>query len=291
MISKFNVSKLYFLLIVFTFFGCKEQLFDSPLSELDSSATPVPAPVTAPVTPPTIKWYLDTAAVPLPVSDGMPINPSYKNGNKTATIVVLGSSTAMGKGASAKKYSWVELMKAQLKKDNKTVNVVNLGEGGFTTYHIMPNGNKVKNRPNPDTKRNITKALSHKPFLVIINLPTNDVDKGYTDNEVLNNFARVRYMLDSAKVNYIATGTQPRNFTEKKQRTRLRTLNDKMVNLDPVHVVNVLRKLSNEDFSIKKHFAFTDGIHTNDKGHSIINSYIFNSTEFRHILGYTAINP
>lgn len=288
MVLKFNVSKLYLLLIVLTFFGCKEQLFDNPVSETDSSAT-TPIPVTQAPVP--VKWYLDTAAVVLPVSDGLPVDPSFKKGNKTATIVVLGSSTAMGKGASAKKYSWVELMKAQLKKDKKNVEVINLGEGGFTTYQIMQTGNRVKNRPNPDTKRNITKALSYNPFLVIVNVPTNDVDKGYTDKEIINNFARLRFMLDSANVSYISTGTQPRDFKDKKQRTRLRTLNDKMVDLDRAHVVDVLRKLSNEDFSIKKYFSFTDAIHTNDKGHSVINGYIFNSTVFRHMLGYSAINP
>jgi acyl-CoA thioesterase-1 len=284
----FNAFKLYLLLIVVAFFGCKKNVFEGQNLQLDSATTPatIPAAVL-----PEIKWYNDTTSVVLPISDGLPINPAYKKGNETATIVILGSSTAEGKGASQKKYSWVELLTAQLKKDKKVVKVVNLGKANFTTYHIMPTGNKVANRPTPDVLRNVTKALSYKPFLVIVNLPTNDIDKKYTDTEILANFTKFRKAFEKAKVDFIVTGTQPRNFTDSLQRQRLNTLNTKIVNGAPVRVANVLNKLSNQDYSIKKYFAFTDGIHPNDLGHRAINGYIFNTVLFKQLLGYKAVNP
>lgn len=288
---KLNLSatRLSLLLLAFTFFGCKEQLFDSPAQTVPATEVASPAPVTS--TKPAVAWYDDVSDVVLPVSDKKPVDPSYKRGNATPTIVILGSSSAAGKGASTKSKAWVELMKAQLKKDNKIVNVVNLSEGGFTTYHIMPNGNKVANRPSPNTSKNITKALSYKPFLIIINLPTNDIDKKYTDKEILNNYAKLRSLVVKENINYLVTGTQPRNFTEKSQRTRLLQLNEQMTAMDPAHIVDVLKKLSIQSFKIKKAYAFSDGIHPNDEGHAVINGYIFNAPLFKQLLGYTAVNP
>lgn len=287
---KFNAFRISLLLATtLTFFGCKEQLFDNPEQLPPSIEVAAPAPVTNAV--PSVKWYEDVSEVVLPISDKKPIDPSFKRGNALPTIVILGSSSAAGKGASIKSKSWVELLKAQLKKDNKIVNVVNLGEGGFTTYHVMPTGNKVANRPAPNTSKNITKALSYKPFLIIVNLPTNDVDKKYTDKEILNNYSKLRSIAMKENVNYIVTGTQPRNFTEKSQRDRLLALNEKMVAMDPAHVVDLLKKLSLQDFKIKKTYAFTDGIHPNDKGHAVINGYVFNAPLFKQLIGYTAVNP
>jgi acyl-CoA thioesterase-1 len=280
---KFKASKLYPILIIVAFLGCKKDVYEDQNLQLDSAITP--APNTTPVLS-EIKWYNDTTSVVLPVSDGLPINPAYKKGNETATIVILGSSTAEGKGASELKYSWVELLKAKLKKDNKIVRVINLGKINLTTYHIMPTGNKVANRPTPDVSRNVTKALSYKPFLVIVNLPTNDIDKKYSDTEILANFTKFRKAFEKAKVDFIVTGTQPRNYADSLQRQRLNTLNTKIVSGSPVRVANVLNKLSNKDYSIKSYFAFTDGVHPNDLGHRVINGYIFNTSLFKQIMGY-----
>jgi len=287
--NTFNASKLSFLFLLLTLFGCKETLFDSPAPQVPNTEVASPAPVTS--TSPAIPWWEDTSEVVLPISDKKPIDPSYRRGNETPTIVILGSSSAKGKGASTSSKAWVELMKSKLKKDNKIVRVVNLSEGGYTTYHIMPDGNKVANRPAPDKARNITKALSYKPFLIIINLPTKDVEKKYTDKEILNNYAKLRTLVVKENVNYLVTGTQPRNFTEKSQRTRLLELNEQMVSLDPAHIVDVLKKLSIQSFKIKKTYAFTDGIHPNDRGHAVINGYVFNAPLFKQLMGYTAVNP
>lgn len=285
----YTASRLSLLLIIFTFFGCKEQLFDSPAQLVPATEVASPAPVTN--DPPVVNWYEDVSEVALPASDGKKVDASFRRGNATATIVILGSSTAVGKGASSTAKSWVELMKAKLKKDNKSVYVVNMAEAGFTTYHVMPNGNGVKNRPQPVLTKNISKALAYKPFLVIVNLPTNDIEKGYTDEEILGNYAKLRSKFVAANVNYIVTGTQPRNFSDKSKRSRLLTLNEKLVAMDPAHVVDVLKKLSLEDFKIKPTYAFSDGIHPNDKGHAVVNGYVFNAPLFKQLLGYTAVNP
>lgn len=287
-----NASKIYILLIVFSFFGCKEQLFDSPYQENPAD------PASAVTTPGTTtneenigKWYNDTTAVILPVSDGKKLNTAYKRGNTNATIVILGSSTAAGNGASKSTKGWVELMKAKLKKDNKTVSVINLGVPGADIYNIMPTGTKVANRPAPDSKKNINKALSYKPFLVIVNMPTNDVERNYTDDEIIKNYVILQNKLVSEKVAYLFTGTQPRNFSVVAKRNRLPVLNQKLVNADPTHAIDVFKKLSAENFTIKKYFAHSDGKHPNDKGHAVINGYLFNNSVFQQMMGYKSVNP
>jgi acyl-CoA thioesterase-1 len=282
--KNFNASKLALFLMTFVFFGCKEQLFDAPIEAAPTTSvvTPVPAETTPVLN---TKWWTDVSEVPLPVSDGKPVDASFKKGNTNPTIVVLGSATAEGVGASAKSKSWVELMKAKLKADKKVVTVVNLGTKKFTTYHIMPNKTKVADRPLPRTGQNITKALEKKPFLVIIHLTTGDIHNGYTDEEILKNYATLRQMLIAANVNYLFTGTQPRNFSFA-NRNRLAKFNDKLKAFDPDHFVDVLKKLSLQDYKMKPLYAFTDGRNLTDPGHAVINGYIFNAPLFKQLLGY-----
>lgn len=286
---KLSASRLSILLIALTLFGCKEQLFDSPVVTTPSAAVPDPEPVTN--TGPSVKWYEDVSPVVPPVSNKKPVDPSFKRGNTNPTIVILGSATAEGVGASTKSKSWVELMKTKLKKDSKTVSVVNLAKRTYTSYHIMPSGTKATNRPAPNKDRNITKALEIKPFLVIIQLTTNDINNGYSDQETLRNYETLRQMLVKANVNYLFAGPQPRNFNAKSQRNRLLTFNEKLIKWDPDHVVDVLKKLSQQDFKIKKAYAYTDGRNINDKGHEVVNGYMFNAPLFKHLLGYGPLNP
>ncbi len=281
---KLSASRLSILLIAFTFFGCKEQLFDSPIETSPSAVIPDPEPVTS--TGPSVKWYEDVSEVPLPESNNRPIDPSFKKGNANPTIVILGSATAEGVGASIKSKSWAELMKSKLKKDNKKVSIINLAKRKSTSYHIMPNSSKTANRPVPQKDRNITKAIEKKPFLVIIQLTTNDINNGYSDDETLRNYETMRQMLVKANVNYLFVGPQPRNFSTKSQRNRLLTFNEKLLKWDPDHAVDVLKKLSQQDFKIKKAYAFTDGRNINDKGHAVVNGNVFNAPLFKHLLGY-----
>jgi lysophospholipase L1-like esterase len=286
---KFNASRLSILLIAITLLGCKEQLFDSPIVSTPSAALPDPEPVTN--TSPSAKWYEDISPVVLPVSNKKPVDPSFKRGNDNPTIVILGSATAEGVGASTKSKSWVELMRSKLKKDNKSVSIVNLAKRKSTSYHIMPNSNKTANRPAPQNDRNISKALEKKPFLVIIQLTTNDINNNYSDDETLRNYETLRQMLVKANVNYLFTGPQPRNFSTKSQRNRLLEFNERLLKWDPDHVVDVLKKLSLQDFKIKKTYAYTDGRNINDKGHEVVNGYLFNAPLFKHLLGYGPIIP
>lgn len=126
--------------------------------------------------------------------------PQIKN---TPTIVILGSSTAAGVGANPIDSAWADIVQATVNQKGTKANFINLAFGGYTSYNMMPDGFCVANRPGPDTARNISKALSYKPALVMISLPSNDIAVNYSDQEILGNYAKLTHLLDSAKVQYI----------------------------------------------------------------------------------------
>jgi acyl-CoA thioesterase-1 len=191
-------------------------------------------------------------------------------------IVILGGSTAWGKGATSVENTWVYLLQSKLKAIDKNDTVINLAFPGYTTYHIMANdfvpaGAK---RPEADTLRNITTALSKHPMLVIISLPSNDIANGYNDAEIISNYKTVVNTLIREKIPYFLTSNQPRDFNLG-DRLRLRTFTDLLVKTFPGHVIDYLNKLGDALWEYKAVYNCGDGIHPNNKGHQVIyNSFI-----------------
>ncbi len=214
------------------------------------------------------------------------VQPVSPVGQPTRTVVILGSSTAFGTGATPIDSGWVGLMKTKLANDNKPARVYNLAKLGYTTYQALPTDYPVPaGRPIPDPDRNITAALAYKPDLVIINLPTNDIADGYKDTEIIANYKVIVAALNEASVQYMITGTQPRDFTTNIA-GRLKTTNDLMLNTFPGKIVDYLAKLSTPSWGILPEYAFGDGIHLNSKGHSIVFQSITGYSIFKSIFAY-----
>lgn len=191
------------------------------------------------------------------------------------TVVILGSSTAEGIGADPPDSAWASRLNAAVNTVGIKAKFVNLAFGGYSTYEVSPTGSAaVAGRPVPDTARNVSKALSYHPGLVIISLPSNDIAFNYTDDEILSNYAKITHALESAKVPYIIFSTQPRNFTDATERMRLKTINDKIKAVYTYHINDFLDQLSTSTYSINPSYDAGDGIHVNDAGHRLI----FNAT-------------
>ncbi|MBM3431225.1 MAG: SGNH/GDSL hydrolase family protein [Bacteroidetes bacterium] len=190
-------------------------------------------------------------------------------------VVVLGSSTAEGAGASKLSNSWVFRLEQELKISNKASSVVNHGKSGYSTFHILPTGTRYSNRPNPDVARNITNALSKNPNLIIINMPSNDAAYGYSNEEQLRNYRLLIQMIKKRKIQYLLISPQPRNFKNKDQRIQQNALFQLMKKEFSPHFVDVWSFLSSEDFSLKPTFDSGDGIHLNDQGHAYIFQQVF----------------
>jgi lysophospholipase L1-like esterase len=140
--------------------------------------------------------------------------------NAQKKIAVLGSSTAAGGGASQDS-AWIARLQAHYRKntsDGVDTTIENLAVFGFVTYQVMPNN--FVTPVNPDrtlwpvnVEKNVTKALSFQPDIIIINLPSNDVEiePNYNMKETMDNFRALYQHINAAGVRCYITTTQPRN--------------------------------------------------------------------------------
>ena len=197
-------------------------------------------------------------------SDTLPVGSPYQQtirataGGGTGLgerVVVLGSSTAVGNGASGGQ-SWVARLQAYLGKP-----VSNLAVGGYTTRDVLPSGNP---------QHNITQALSLNPTVILVNLPSNDVADGISDQESMDNFAVLRDQAQQAGVPIYFTTTQPRNFGNAAQRQRLADQAAQMQNLLAPRVISIYDELADNNNRIAARYSNGDGVHLNDAGHGYI---------------------
>jgi lysophospholipase L1-like esterase len=202
-------------------------------------------------------------------------------------VVILGSSTAFGTGATPIDSSWVNLLNYKFKAEKKNIFIHNLALGGYTTYHIMPSNVTTPNgRPGIDVNRNIDKALSFKPDLIIINLPSNDITYGFTDIEILENYKIICNEIKRNNVEFLITSTQPRNFPEIQARERLAILNHVVKTGFPSNSIDFYDLLADPLLKIKTELDFGDGIHLNNKGHKMIFEEFLKDKKMRLVLGF-----
>lgn len=203
----------------------------------------------------------------------------------TPTIVILGSSTAAGEGAKPLDSAWAYRIQGVVNKNSTKAKFINLAVAGYTTYQAMPTGYNVANRPAPDSNANITKALSLKPTLVLISFPSNDIADNFPGKEILFNFEKMAHMLDSANVQYIVFGTQPRNFPTYNQRYREKTLNDTINKFFTIHANDFFDPLTTADYLINPLYSAGDGIHLNNSGQAIIMNATLKQPIFMEVVG------
>ncbi len=188
----------------------------------------------------------------------------------THRIVVIGSSTAAGHGPSVKDSAWVNRFRSYMKSFNPENEVINLAKGGYTTYHLMPDGFKApEKRQKVDTLRNITRALAFYPTSIIINLPSNDAGWGYSNADQLTNYEIILEEARKENVPVWICSPQPRNFKEEKVLNQQNQLNKMMLKKYP-NYIDFWNGFEKTDFSLRDEFNSGDGTHLNDEGHRIL---------------------
>jgi lysophospholipase L1-like esterase/chitodextrinase len=193
---------------------------------------------------------------------------NYTGGNPAnIKVVVLGSSTAAGTGATSTATSWVGQLTTWLASTTTGSSVVNLAVGGYTSESILP-----ANNPN----NNITYALAQNPSIILVNLPSNDVFAGISTATMIANFKTVKALADARGIPLFFTTTQPRNFTNLSDRQLLQTQAGVIKQNFKNYVIDIFDELADIDLNIKSpQYSFGDGVHLNDAGHS----YIFTQTQ------------
>ncbi|MBN2012764.1 T9SS type A sorting domain-containing protein [candidate division KSB1 bacterium] len=150
------------------------------------------------------------------------------------------------------------------------LNINSLAVGGYTSYNNMSSDfTPPVGGPSPQPEHNITKALTYKPWGIIINLPSNDASGNYTIDEQVFNMKSVTQMATDAEIPVWVTTTQPRNFSET-QRENLMAMRDSILSIYGDHAINVFDPLAYEDGTIKGVYNSGDGVHLNNAGHKVI---------------------
>jgi len=203
--------------------------------------------------------------------------------NHRYTIVVVGSSTAEGYGIKPKDSCWVNRFAHSLGPE---VAVRNISKTGYSTYEVMPTGTMKEGRPEPDEKRNITKALSFHPDAIILNLPTNDAAAGYSLEEQEANFRTIIQAATDKHIPVWVTTTQPRTNTFGHSRNTLPQMRDWLLATYGDKVINFWDPFANADFTINKQYD-QDGIHLNIPGHRIL----FERVAQKHIMDTVRKGP
>ncbi len=193
---------------------------------------------------------------------------NLKGQDHKVKIVVLGSSTAAGGGVTFTSNSWVNRYRAYLQSINPENEVINLAQGGFKIYQIMPTG-FVPPWGSVNTSKNITKGLSYDPDAIIINLPSNDAVAGVPVNEQITNYYKILDLADTQNVPVWITTTQPRNLNQ----TGLKSLidmKDSTISHFADKAIDFWTSFANEDGTVNPTYDSGDHTHLNDEAHGIM---------------------
>lgn len=187
-------------------------------------------------------------------------------------IVIVGSSTAAGTGASSLQNSWVERYKKALFQKNTRYAITNLAKGGYSTYEVLPTGTEIPahRAVSIDVERNITKAIALNPFGVIVNLPSNDTAKGYTVTEQMDNYATIVNTARDAGIRVWIATPQPRNFPFPHFFETQLVVRDALMATYGDQVIDFWSVSAATDGTIKAALNSGDGIHLNDRGHELL---------------------
>lgn len=212
----------------------------------------------------TVEVTVSPQVSPLTVADSL-------NCGRSVKIVVLGSSTASGTGATPVDSSWVNKLRRYVISKNAQSTVVNLGLSGMTTYQILcPTGFvPPAGRPSPSINNNITYALSLNPDIIIINLPSNDAANDYTLQEQQDNYERAIALADARNIPVWVSTTQPRNGLTTAQVTNLIAMRDWTNQRFGTKAIDFWTTLASAAGTINSLYNY-DGIHLNNSGHHLL---------------------
>ena len=208
------------------------------------------------------------------------------SGNKedAIKIVVIGSSTAAGTGPKDSKNAWVNRYRRKVVEKNGYNEVINLAVGGYTTYQLVPSDAVIPvGRPKSEPEHNITKAISFKPDVILINLPSNDASLGFSIKEQLDNYTKMTNALDKAGIKYWISTTQGRNFSKEKRKAQ-QIMKDSIDTRYGRNTLDFWKGFAHWDGTILPKYDSGDGVHMNDEAHKLLFEEVWNKDILGKIL-------
>jgi lysophospholipase L1-like esterase len=190
------------------------------------------------------------------------------------SIVVLGSSTAAGDGATAG-HGWVSLTSQYLKSLGLIDTIYNLAVPGYTTWAVLPTGSPHPAGSDPaQPGNNVTRALQFSPMpkVVIVSLPSNDLVNGWTMAQYMANLRTIYDAVIAAGSVCFVTTTQPRDDIGTAMRNLQKAGADSIETAFGIYSLDFWDTLADhtsvpDSLGIKAPYRVGDGIHINDAGH------------------------
>jgi len=196
------------------------------------------------------------------------LNPCLQN--QHFKVVVLGSSTAAGSGPSSPDSAWVNRYRNFLQSINNQNEVINLAQGGTTTYHIMPDWYAAPTgKPTRNTSRNVSEAIRQQADAIIVNMPSNDAARGFSLQEQMANFTLISQVADSAGIPVWVCTTQPRNFNNAKVHLQ-QDVRDSILSQFGPKAIDFWSGFADSTGQLHPSYDSGDGVHMNDAAHRIL---------------------
>jgi acyl-CoA thioesterase I len=191
---------------------------------------------------------------------------------ETASIAVLGSSTAAGTGASQTSNSWVGLLQTWLMR-TKGEKIINLATPGILSSSALCTQEASSNLMELiSPTRNIERALKLGASRLILAFPSNDTTNGLPAEQTINNFLEMRQCAQSSeKVQIAVMSSLPRSGLSKKQNITIAQIDAAMQKEFGQCFINVRSALADStNENPRRDLSAGDGVHFNDAGHAII---------------------
>lgn len=188
-------------------------------------------------------------------------------------IIILGSSTAAGTGPIEINDAWAWKYKDYLTHLDTRFEVINLAQGGFTTYNLLPTGTTIPSSVSHaiDINRNINKAISLNANGIIINLPSNDANFHYPSIDQIANYHLIKDIASMSNIPVWISSPQPKNF---RNNTNGLAIQLEMLTTTPIEFnefsFDFWTDLGNLDNNGIKTEYNSDGTHMNATGHRVL---------------------
>ena len=194
----------------------------------------------------------DTLEVDVTVTD------ANNAGISNIKVVVMGSSTALGTGASIPGNSWAGLLDTHITTSFPNSSLVNIAKDGISSFSLLSTG---------DPDANIDKALAENPTIIIVNMPSNDVNNNIPEATTIANYTTIRDLAAAQGVDMFFTTTQPRNFSDFSKRQLLQIQAQTIRDTFSPFVIDIYDELADSDLRLKPVYAADANSHLNDLGH------------------------
>jgi acyl-CoA thioesterase I len=190
-------------------------------------------------------------------------------------LVVLGSSTAAGTGASSPNRSWVGQLSSWLDKQHSMA-VKNFAvPGALTTVALCTNTAGLKEKETWFALQSVDRAIATGATHLILAFPSNDATAGLPASTTIANLMKIRQCAHAASLKVAVLSTLPRSGLTAEQKRTVSDVDTQVRQMFASCYIDVYAALAETGSQEPaRTLSAGDGVHYNDRGHAVIYSAV-----------------